>query len=823
MSQQLQKSINSVKLVMLVKQKHVTHVTIEEVGMNRKLSLGNKFSAGMAASISWCREFQSPQTFRLLAAAGAALCLASARPALGENLVAGGGSITNYTLDGTYYTAHIFTNVGTSTFAVTNGGTVEVLVVGGGGGGGGRHSGGGGAGGLISTSSFEVVTGSNYVVTVGDGGAGYPNGDSAANGSPGYDSVFGSLTAYGGGYGAGYAPGGSGGSGGGGGGFTSYLGGAATNDQGFVGGAGGAGATGGGGGGAGGAGIDGGDGGIGVTNNMTGNWAWYAGGGGGGSWYGPTNGLGGASIGGNGGLQPSSIVATDGRANTGSGGGGGGGGGGLGAGGKGGSGIVIVRYASTPVIIQNNDAANIVIDAADLVGTLNAPSEIYQVLAYWGTVDGTNNEGGLWQDSASVGWYTNQVLVLTNHVASLASATLYYYTFCAVNGALTNWATPSASFMTRSLPSVANTGATNQTYTSATLRGTLTDGQAATAWICWGTSDGGTGQPGDWNHVVSIGSVAQGIEFSTVASGLSPGATYCYRCYASNEVGTAWSATATSFNSKPVTRIRADGGSITNYTLDGTYYTAHVFTNVGTSSFSVTDGGIVEVLVVGGGGGGGDRTGGAGGAGGLIYTSSFEVESGSNYVVTVGDGGVHSYYGGPASTGSNSVFGSLTAYGGGYGTAVYPGGPGGSGGGGAGFTALLGGAATNGQGFAGGAGAGGNGGGGGGAGGAGVDGGDGGIGVTNNMSGVWAWYAGGGGGGSWFGPTNGLGGSSIGGNGGLQPSSIAATDGRANTGSGGGGGSGNGDVGYGGNGGSGIVIVRYPTILVPKGTLIRFW
>jgi hypothetical protein len=105
--------------------------------------------------------------------------------------------------------------------------SVRVLVVAGGGGGGGFHTaGGGGAGGLVHTVGFDVTPGANLSVTVGKGGApGSAVGSQYTNpGGNGADSVFGSLTAVGGGGGGGGGansqvgnPGSAGGSGGGGG------------------------------------------------------------------------------------------------------------------------------------------------------------------------------------------------------------------------------------------------------------------------------------------------------------------------------------------------------------------------------------------------------------------------------------------------------------------------------------------------------------------------------------------------------------------------------------------------------------------------------
>jgi hypothetical protein len=244
---------------------------------------------------------------------------------------------------------------------------VEVLVVAGGGGGGGYHGGGGGGGGVIYSSSHSITPGSAITATVGAGGDAPTS--SSNTGNPGGNSVFGALTAIGGG--AGITQGGeaqarnNGGSGGGGcdgSSSVNHPGGSGTSGQGFKGGdvfgdgyslavyygtAGGGGA-----GGAGGTGgiLNGGFGGPGLGFNISGTSTYYAGGGGGthlGSSSITNYGIGGIGGGGTGGISPSPHnsafrSSTSGSPNT-----GGGGGGhlysGLG-GGAGGSGIVIVRY-----------------------------------------------------------------------------------------------------------------------------------------------------------------------------------------------------------------------------------------------------------------------------------------------------------------------------------------------------------------------------------------------------------------------------------------------------------------------------------------------
>ena len=281
------------------------------------------------------------------------------------------------------------------------------------------------------------------------------------------------------------------------------------------------------------------------------------------------------------------------------------------------------------------------------------------------------------------------------------------------------------------------------------------------------------------------------------------------------------------------------------------------YTSTGSGTFSVPNGvSAVNVLVVAGGGGGGAANstkgtdgGGGGGAGGLIYRPAFPVTPGGTQPYTVGGGGQgnsqwsHSNDGN-YQKGQNSVFGSLTALGGGAGQSG-PGGPitgshyqGGSGGGagngggngntgGQGIQSQQpgdsgtygfgnpGGSTPNQTPY--------NGNGGGGSGGAAgawsaPASGAAGAGKSYSISGSSVSYAGGGGGaGGGPGAGGGSQGAAGGGNGkpSVDASPLSGTNGGANRGSGGGGGAGLDTAsrpwnsGQGGTGGSGIVIVSY--------------
>jgi hypothetical protein len=98
------------------------------------------------------------------------------------------------------------------------------------------------------------------------------------------------------------------------------------------------------------------------------------------------------------------------------------------------------------------------------------------------------------------------------------------------------------------------------------------------------------------------------------------------------------------------------------------------FTTTGTTSWTApADVTSVEYLVVAGGGGAGngyDNAGGGGGGAGMVLTGNIAVTPGSSYTVTVGAGGAggaDTRTNNPGSSGSNSVFGSITALGGGQG------------------------------------------------------------------------------------------------------------------------------------------------------------
>jgi hypothetical protein len=286
-------------------------------------------------------------------------------------------------------------------------------------------------------------------------------------------------------------------------------------------------------------------------------------------------------------------------------------------------------------------------------------------------------------------------------------------------------------------------------------------------------------------------------------------------------------------------------------------YIIHSFTITGTSIFTPTFNGPVEVLIVGG-GGGGSQYGGGGGGGGVIYMPVVNVTAGTNYLIVVGSGGASSSNGQ-----DSSAFNAIAAGGGMGGIQDAPGVAGGSGGGGGPgqlYTNLGGVSSGNSlgpnSGFIYG-----NSGGktttlrtgwpfrGAGGGGAGVPApdtdtnftgattqtgpGSGGVGIVNSILGPSYYWGGGGGGNGWIDQVGGWGGLGGGGGGGtyngvpggrggasaLNPGGDAGTNAGAGGDNTGGGGGGHYTGVPGGRGGSGIVVIRYinNTTPIPAG------
>ena len=277
---------------------------------------------------------------------------------LGMNL---GVTPTAPTVDTTTASGYVILKYlsGIGTFTPTSTTTVEYLVVGGGSGGNtgvnGVSYGSGGAGGQLKSSSSYSVTAQNYDITVGDGGAGVVYATSNAGGS----SVFGSITATGGGSIANSSLQGAS--------NADYSG---STDTGIYGGGGASSSE---------NGKTSGNGGDGTANSITGTSIYYATGAGGGAPEG-IQGIGGSSEGNDGSWSATAGSGINGRGS------GGGSTGSGGTAGSGGSGIVVLKFADSVSYSYATVATNLP------SGTIFSTTDTYKY--YWWDGTDTWSESG---------------------------------------------------------------------------------------------------------------------------------------------------------------------------------------------------------------------------------------------------------------------------------------------------------------------------------------------------------------------------------------------------------------------------------------------
>jgi hypothetical protein len=222
--------------------------------------------------------------------------------------------------------------------------------------------------------------------------------------------------------------------------------------------------------------------------------------------------------------------------------------------------------------------------------------------------------------------------------------------------------------------------------TAAGSLGTVLNGSRSGLSFTVAAADPESG--GDLVYTIESGSIPAGLSFASTSSG----------AVISGDADAVGSNTTSNFTIRA--KDAASNVSDRAFSITVNAPVTQSFTSSGT--FSVPSGiSAVDVLVVAGGGGGGtghpasSHAGGGGGAGGLVYRPGFTVTPGGTVSVTVGAGGSGRAHTGPygytaSYNGQDSVFGTLTAKGGGGGgsravgcpNGEHGGHPGGSGGGG---------------------------------------------------------------------------------------------------------------------------------------------
>ena len=176
-------------------------------------------------------------------------------------------------------------------------------------------------------------------------------------------------------------------------------------------------------------------------------------------------------------------------------------------------------------------------NSATLRASLSCEGAVYHAWVFWGSSNGGTNGTGWDVGPTYVGVVSNATAIMSHYVTHGAGT--WWYTFMASNELDQIWADPSKMYLTATTPTVDNDdGAVSITTNSAILRGELTAGGAAKAYVYWGLTDGAN-DPSAWGNT-NILYVEEGTVFGTTADGLTQGDTYYYRCFASNVTGTAW-------------------------------------------------------------------------------------------------------------------------------------------------------------------------------------------------------------------------------------------------------------------------------------------
>ncbi|MCX6876572.1 MAG: DUF6288 domain-containing protein [Verrucomicrobia bacterium] len=119
--------------------------------------------------------------------------------------------------------------------------------------------------------------------------------------------------------------------------------------------------------------------------------------------------------------------------------------------------------------LANRAATAITITSAALNATLMCNSKNYDVVAYWGPVNGGMNPAN-WAHSATIGSWNNVASIDLNHtLTNLAPGTTYYFNFRASNAQHTLWAAAPLSFTTTSTAKDFLTFGANVSGSSATI------------------------------------------------------------------------------------------------------------------------------------------------------------------------------------------------------------------------------------------------------------------------------------------------------------------------------------------------------------------
>ena len=227
--------------------------------------------------------------------------------------------------------------------------------------------------------------------------------------------------------------------------------------------------------------------------------------------------------------------------------------------------------------VTTNVATNVSYNSATLNGTVNANGLSTTVWFQYGTISGSYTNTSSTQ--SIIGLSNTSVSI---NISGLSPNTTYYYRIVAQNsaGTITYGSETSFTTNTPSPPSATTGSASNVSYYTATLNGTVNaNGLSTTTWFQYGTTSGSYGNTSSTQSVSGTSDTTVSIDIS----GLSSGTTYYYRIAAQNSAGTTYGSEM-SFTTNTPSPPSATTGSASNVS----YYTATLNGTVNANGISTT-------------------------------------------------------------------------------------------------------------------------------------------------------------------------------------------------------------------------------------------
>ena len=189
-----------------------------------------------------------------------------------------------------------------------------------------------------------------------------------------------------------------------------------------------------------------------------------------------------------------------------------------------------LTYTSSPPSATTGSASNVSYNSTTLNGTVNANGLSTTTWFQYGTTSGSYSNTSSTQ---SVGGSSDTTVSID--ISGLSAGTTYYYRVAAQNSTGTTYGSEmSFTTNTPSPPSATTGSASNVSYYTATLNGTVNaNGFSTTTWFQYGTTSGSYSNTSSTQSVSGTSDITVSIDIS----GLSGGTTYYYRIAAQNSVG----------------------------------------------------------------------------------------------------------------------------------------------------------------------------------------------------------------------------------------------------------------------------------------------